>query len=66
MSEWRDMESAPMRGYVLLWCPSDNRACPAMVGSYSPSWRGWESTPGKWRVTPSHWMPLPLAPDPAP
>ncbi len=55
-SQWRGMDSAPTDGTtVLLWCVAY-----AEIGYYGR--RGWRTDEGI-SLFPSHWMPLPAAPE---
>lgn len=61
-SQWQTMESAPTGGFwVLLWSPCDGYD----IGScHKGHWyaQGFDSSGYDIQLTPTHWMPLPEAP----
>lgn len=68
MDKWRDIETAPRDGFVLLWLPGRVRCA---VGQWDndkfskrprPFWN-WHTSREECRVfSPTHWMPLPPPP----
>lgn len=59
--EWQPIETAPKDGTRLLLHPGPRDY--SVVGRRSLLNHWWESLPGKHRVRPSHWMPLPTEPE---
>lgn len=58
---WQPIETAPKKGGILAYIP-DWQGCQVI---YWASYKGcWETASGEnVRGTPSHWMPLPPAPE---
>ena len=60
-SPWRSMESAPKGEVdVLLWCP-DLSPCPTI--GYCDRRGDWAESVSCESCEPTHWMPLPAAPE---
>lgn len=73
MSEWKPIKSAPKNEYVLVFCPdaadyAKILICGLLEAEDDPSDPDWyeincDARPYPLDVTPTHWMPLPKAPE---
>lgn len=59
-TNWKPIETAPKDGtFVLLW----EKHAGLFVGNFRPGWASWLSMPGAYCRQPTHWHPLPAAPE---
>jgi hypothetical protein len=59
---WFPIASAPTEGTpILVWAPPDRYAVVKFVGAWKKGYWGLTEGGGEWE--PTHWRPLPLAPD---
>lgn len=67
LREWRPIETAPDLTWVLVTGRHHRDISPALVAQYHASSQWWESADDGAGIymTPTHWMPLPPAPDAA-
>jgi hypothetical protein len=60
---WRPIETAPKDGTtVILYCAQPKVRYRLTVAKWVATWKAWQSQPGAWTVSPTHWMPLPAPP----
>jgi hypothetical protein len=61
---WRPIKSAPLDGTpVLIFVPAEkNPHRQMMVGAWDRQNARWTAVPSVYRVTPTHWLPLPPYP----
>ena len=63
MTKWRDISSAPGDGTsVLLFRHTTPKGTRTIVGFFDLRWGSWQSLPGNYGVTPTHWQELPDPP----
>lgn len=61
MSEWQKIGNAPNDTVVLVFV---QRNIGEIRTALHSAVYGWMTMPGRYSVTPSHWMPLPAPPRP--
>lgn len=60
MSEWRTIDSAPLSGAILTWCPTWNKGSFMLMDMDYAADR---SNGAMDMLQPTHWMPLPEPPE---
>lgn len=71
-SNWRPIKTAPRDELVLVFCPDADDLSTIMICSFMVSdepgdeggWYGQSDFSPQLDVEPTHWMPLPLRPEP--
>jgi hypothetical protein len=71
MAEWNKLSGydgqlpigAPVMKPVLLFCPRENFSVAVCIGQFWTGDGNWKRTPNGKCLSPTHWMPLPAAPN---
>ena len=62
-AKWRDIETAPRDGTKVLVAVQHSGLVWRLVARTLDGYGDWYSDPGKYHIVPTHWMPLPDAPN---